>query len=156
MVSGKVVDSRSPGSIMCFSKGQMAAGMPIDERHIAECRLAHYASGAARDDAALSALSTHKRLSLPKLRCAMAAALILTNFINGEFVPPRSGLYLDNFCPATGEVCSIAPSYISAALLIEAMRRAWRCMRACRCTDKCPTAMHRTSMLLWMLPVLQW
>ncbi|RMH77845.1 MAG: aldehyde dehydrogenase, partial [Calditrichaeota bacterium] len=33
----------------------------------------------------------------------------LLNYINGEFVPPASGEYIDNFNPATGEVYSRVP-----------------------------------------------
>jgi aminomuconate-semialdehyde/2-hydroxymuconate-6-semialdehyde dehydrogenase len=31
------------------------------------------------------------------------------NFINGEFVPPQSGTYLDDVCPATGDVLAEIP-----------------------------------------------
>ena len=31
------------------------------------------------------------------------------NFINGELLPPNSGEYFDNFCPATGEAYSLVP-----------------------------------------------
>ncbi|MEK9136789.1 MAG: aldehyde dehydrogenase [Bacteroidota bacterium] len=33
----------------------------------------------------------------------------LTNYINGELVPPRSGLYIDNYDPAIGAVYSLVP-----------------------------------------------
>lgn len=33
----------------------------------------------------------------------------ILNYINGEFLPPDSGTYLDNFNPATGEVYSLIP-----------------------------------------------
>ncbi|MCB0386502.1 MAG: aldehyde dehydrogenase family protein, partial [Bdellovibrionales bacterium] len=33
----------------------------------------------------------------------------LANFINGEYCPPHSGKYLDNYDPATGEVYSLCP-----------------------------------------------
>ena len=33
----------------------------------------------------------------------------IQNFINGELLPPNSGEYIDNFCPATGEAYSLIP-----------------------------------------------
>lgn len=33
----------------------------------------------------------------------------IQNFINGELLPPHSGKYIDNFCPATGEAYSLIP-----------------------------------------------
>ena len=34
----------------------------------------------------------------------------IRNFINGEYVAPKSGEYIDNFEPATGEVYSLTPN----------------------------------------------
>ena len=33
----------------------------------------------------------------------------IQNYINGELLPPNSGEYIDNFCPATGEAYSLIP-----------------------------------------------
>ena len=33
----------------------------------------------------------------------------IQNYINGHFLPPESGNYIDNICPATGEVYSLIP-----------------------------------------------
>ncbi len=33
----------------------------------------------------------------------------ISNYINGEFVPPASGKYIDNYNPATGQVYSLTP-----------------------------------------------
>ena len=33
----------------------------------------------------------------------------IKNYINGEFLPPRSGSFIDNYNPATGEVYSQIP-----------------------------------------------
>lgn len=38
----------------------------------------------------------------------------IQNYINGEFLPPQSGVYLDNVNPATGEVYSLIPDSGSA------------------------------------------
>ncbi|SVE17378.1 uncharacterized protein METZ01_LOCUS470232, partial [marine metagenome] len=33
----------------------------------------------------------------------------IQNYINGDLVPPQSGNYIDNFCPATGNIYSLLP-----------------------------------------------
>jgi acyl-CoA reductase-like NAD-dependent aldehyde dehydrogenase len=46
----------------------------------------------------------------------------IQNFIDGEFVEPVSGRYLDNREPATGKPCSqVADSSLTAALLGRAL-----------------------------------
>ena len=41
---------------------------------------------------------------------AVDAVETLSNYINGEFVEPSSGAYLDDINPATGEVCARIPA----------------------------------------------
>jgi aminomuconate-semialdehyde/2-hydroxymuconate-6-semialdehyde dehydrogenase len=46
----------------------------------------------------------------------------IKNFIDGEFVEPAGGKYLDNLEPATGKPCSqLADSSLTATLLDRAL-----------------------------------
>ncbi|HEX9962982.1 MAG TPA: aldehyde dehydrogenase [Pyrinomonadaceae bacterium] len=51
----------------------------------------------------------------------------LENYIGGELVAPRSGAYLDNYNPATGEVYSLIPDSdeTDVALAVEAAKKAF-------------------------------